>query len=51
MTLAPRPKRASAEGRLRRPLARGEMMLRSRVMQALEVAAGPDGQSIARPVD
>ena len=46
-----RLKRASAEGRLRRSLARGELMLRSCVMQALEVAAGPDGRSIARPVD
>ena len=28
----------------------GEMILRSRVMQALEVAAGPDWQAVARPL-
>jgi hypothetical protein len=27
-----------------------ELMLRSRVMQAIEVAAGPDWQAVARPV-
>jgi hypothetical protein len=30
--------------------ATGEIMLRSRVIQALEIAAGPDWQAVARPL-
>ena len=41
----------SGETVIRFESATGEMMLRSRVMQALEIAAGPDWQSIARPLD
>jgi hypothetical protein len=32
------------------PSLTAELMLRGRVMQALEVAAGPDWQQVARPV-
>jgi hypothetical protein len=40
----------SAEAVLAFESATGEMMLRSRVMQALEIAFGPDWQAVARPL-
>jgi hypothetical protein len=41
----------SAEAVIAFESATGELMLRSRVVQALEIAAGPDWQSVARQVE